>query len=59
VFVVDDFLAHIDRRAIEIERDLYHVDSPHYTRAEASRLEQEYLLSGPVAGRKRSKGIGG
>jgi hypothetical protein len=51
---VNDFLAHVDRRAIEIEGNFHHVDSPHYARAKASGLKQEYLLSGPVAGRKRS-----
>src|SRR5580698_9849395 len=50
VFVVNDLLAHVDRRAIQIEGNFHHVDSPHYARAEASRLKQEYLLTGPVAG---------
>src|ERR1700678_2303482 len=47
VFVVDDFLAHVDRRTIEIEGNFHHVDRPHYARAKASRLKQEYLLTGP------------
>src|SRR5580700_11207450 len=38
VFVVDDFLAHVDRRAVKIERNFHHVDSPYYARAKATRL---------------------
>jgi len=44
VFIVDDFFAHINRRAIKIERDFYNVDRSDYTGTEASRLEQEYFL---------------
>jgi hypothetical protein len=53
---MDDFLAHIDRWTVKIERDLHDIDGPHNARAKASWLKQENLLSGAVAGRKRSEG---
>ena len=47
VLVVDDFLADIDRRTIEIQRDLDHIDRAHDAGAESARLEQIDLLSPP------------
>ncbi len=37
VFVVHDFVADIDRRAVFLERALDRVDRPHHARAEAAR----------------------
>jgi hypothetical protein len=39
-----DFLSNINRRAVQIQRDLDHVDGSHDTGAETSRLEQEDFL---------------
>ena len=44
VLVVDDFLANVDRRAIEVERDLDHVDGAHDAGAESAGLEKVNLL---------------
>ena len=44
VLVVNDFFADVDRRAVEVERDLHHIDRSHHTGTKASRLEQENLL---------------
>ena len=44
VLVMHDFLADINRRAVQIQRDFDHIDGSHDTGAETSRLEQEYLL---------------
>ena len=55
VLVVHDFLAHIDRRPVQIQSDLHHVDSPDDAGAEAPRLEQKDLLVGAVIGRKKLK----
>ena len=44
VFVVDDFLADIDRRAVEVERNFHDIDSPDDTGAETARLEQKNLI---------------
>ena len=40
VFVVDDLVAHIDRRAVFLQRALDDVDRPHHAGAEAARLGQ-------------------
>ncbi len=53
VFVMNDFLADVDRRPVEIERDLDHVDGPDHAGAKTARFEQKYLLVGPGVGRKR------
>ena len=53
VLVVYDFLAHVDRRTVEVERDLHHVDRPYDTGAKASRLEQKNLLIRADVGSKR------
>ena len=37
VFVVDDLVAHVDRRAVDLERPLDHVDRAHDAGAEAAR----------------------
>ena len=53
VLVVHDFLAHINRRPVQIQSDLHHVDSPNDAGTEAPRLEQKDLLIGAVIGRKK------
>ncbi len=47
-FVVHDFVAHIDRRAIERQRPLDDVDGPHHPGAEPAGRGEEYL-EGPLA----------
>jgi hypothetical protein len=44
VLVVDNFLADIDRRAVEVESNFDHIDGPDDTGAEAPRLQQKDLL---------------
>src|ERR1035438_2129999 len=50
VLVVNDFLAHVNRRSVEVERDFDHIDGPHHTRTESARLEQIHLLFRAVIG---------
>ena len=44
MLVMHDFLAHVNRRAIEIERNLHHVDRAHHAGAKTARLEKINLL---------------
>src|ERR1039457_4827158 len=44
VLVVHDFLADVDRRTVQIQRNLDHIDSPDNTGAETTGLEQKNLL---------------
>ena len=55
VLVVDDLLAHVDRRTVEIESDLHHIDRPDDTGAETARLQQKDLLVHAVVGCERLK----
>jgi hypothetical protein len=55
VLVVHDFLADVDRRPVQIQSDLHHVDSPDDAGAEAPRLEQKDLLVGAVIGCEKLK----
>ncbi len=51
VFVVNDFLADVDRATVEIQGDFDDIDSPDHAGAEPTRLEKVNLLV--------SAGIGG
>ena len=44
VLVVNDFLAHINRRPVQIQRDFHDVDGPHHAGAESTGLEEIDLL---------------
>ena len=48
VLVVDDLLAHVDRRAVQLERALDGLDGPVDARAVAARSGQQQLLGGGV-----------
>ena len=60
VAIVDNFLAHIDRRAKRLQRNLYDVNRPHHAGAEATRLQQENSLGfsriAALGNRSRVKG---
>ena len=43
VFVMDDLMPHIDRRAVFLQRALDDVDRPHDAGAEAARLGQHHI----------------
>ena len=43
VAVVDDFLADVNRRAVEVQSDLDHVDSAHDTGAESARAQEDHF----------------
>jgi len=45
--VVNDLVAHVDRRAVFLERPLDDLDRPHDARAEAARLRQNDLHCPP------------
>ena len=46
VFVVDDLVAHIDRRAVADERLLDGIDGPHHPGAEAARGAEQDVEGG-------------
>jgi hypothetical protein len=56
---MDDFVAHIDRRLIAIERTLDDIDRPHDSGAEATRLGQEDLYPGRILGNRWWSGLQG
>src|SRR5262249_22639974 len=43
VFVMDNLLADIDRRAIQVQRDLHDVNGPDHPGAKPAGTEQQYL----------------
>ena len=55
VLVMHNFLADINRRAVQIERNLHYVDSPDDAGAETTRLEQKDLLVRAVVRCERLK----
>jgi len=44
MLVVDNFFADVDRRAVEIQGNLDHVDSAYHTGTKAARLQEIYLF---------------
>ena len=48
VLVMDDFLAHIDRRAVEVQSDFDHIDGAHHAGAKTAGLEEVNLLFSDV-----------
>ncbi len=59
VFVVNDFVADIDRRAVFFERALDRVDRPHHARAKAARRAQQDAQRRFFGGGRISKRIHG
>src|SRR3954451_22654395 len=55
--VMDDLFAHVDRRSIEVERDLHYVDCAYYSSAEPTRFQQDNLLLVAVQAHKNSLSI--
>ena len=56
VLVVYNLFAHVNRRAVEIQRNPDHIDSPHHPGAEAPRLQEIDLLVRAVVGSDGFKG---
>ncbi len=45
VTIVNDFLANVDGRAIQVQRNFHDINGPHNTRTKAPRFQQENLLA--------------
>src|SRR5713101_6214265 len=50
MLVMDNLLAHVDRRPVKIQRDFHHINSAYHARAKTTRLEQIDFLLGAIVG---------
>ena len=57
-FVVDDLMAHIDRRAIKRQRPLDNVDGPHHAGAKTARGREQDLRGGFGRRQLHARGAG-